>query len=146
MLALKKAGLKVDSVYFNGGIVDNIVYSKLNGNGIEVFCFVNGNYVEFDEYTFMCIAEGGKAWFLSGEKVTMLFCGDIGTSAFDRIFYNLPEKVDLVFATENEEYIINRTNCLAVVTQNYSSDKIFGTKDLGDFTIAIKNDKIIAIP
>lgn len=146
LLALKKAGLKVDSVYFNGGIVDNIVYSKLNGNGIEVFCFVNGNYVEFDEYTFMCIEEGGKAWFLSGEKVTMLFCGDIGTSAFDRIFYNLPEKVDLVFATENEEYIINRTNCLAVVTQNYSSDKIFGTKDLGDFTIAIKNDKIIAIP
>lgn len=145
-LALKESGLSIGGVYFNGGNVYNTTVDKIQGNDIDTYCFVNGNSVSVGEYDFTCIYDGGKAWFLNGDRVTMLFCEGVNNTAFDRIKSNVTTKIDLVFVSDNEEYVLVSANCLAVVTQNYSSTKILGAKTLGNFTIDIKHDKITVIP
>ena len=140
--------LEVVGIYMPLDNADNEKDLFLQQNDIDKFVLINGDKLEFEKFNIICLVDGeNTAWYLKSQEVDMLFCSKMTTTAFDKICRNFVNKVDIVFSSYNEQYILKNSNCLAVVTKNYfDAENIFSSKHLGKLTIKFVDDKITIIP
>lgn len=145
---LLKYDLKVTGLYMPLDNSDNAKDLFLKQNDIDKFVLSNGTKIEFEDFSVISLIDGGSAlWYLNSQEADMLFCPEMTKAVFDNMCRNFIKKVDIVFSSYNEQYILNNSNCIAVVTKNYSdAENIFGLKHVGRLTIKFVDDKITLIP
>jgi len=141
-------GIGVKSLYVLGDGVDWVKDLFLIDNDIQKFNLWGGHIAQFGDFEFVALMDGdAKAWYLKSNSADMLFCNDMSTDAFEYIYRNFINGVDLVFVLQNEDYVVDYDEKYLVVTNNYfEHSRVISLKVYGNLTIKFDNDNIIIVP
>ena len=141
-------GIVINALYAIGDYYDATKDVFLVDNNILKFNLARGNSVELGDFVFEAIMDGNtRAWYLKSSSACMLFWKDMTKNAFDYIYRNFISGIDLVFASQNEDYLLDYDDRYIVVTNNYfKHSRAISLKVYGNLTIKFDNDNIIIIP
>ena len=140
--------IKVNSLYVVGDYVDATKDAFLIDNNILKFNLAGGHSAQIGDFSFDAIMDGNaRAWYLKSNSADMLFCNDMSKNAFDYIYRNFINGIDLIFVSHNEDYVVDYDERYVVVTNNYfKHSRAISLKVYGNLTIKFDNDNIIIVP
>jgi len=120
----------------------------LDSIGIDKFAISNNNKLELEEFTILPLTEStSKAWYVRSEEINVLFCKEMTVENFSYIYRHYVDRVDLIFSSLNEEYILANSDAFAVITNNYvEAEGVISLKIFGKLTVQFNSARIMVIP